>query len=146
MDRWQGTWGPKHHETILASPGCGNVKEDLKSCAEPEYPEISIANNSNPTLERENNFNSVGELSISSSLVTQVSGSNYINLQGGGSEASSCHLPPPTESQSATSSPLSVRRLSAASVASKVSQNRLSGGNFSGLSFKIEENESKIEI
>ena len=70
--------------------------------------------------------------------------SSCINIEGGGSENPPPHLPPPKKSSSETSSPIIARRLSAASVASRSSQNRLSGGSFKGSRSKLKIVERKL--
>ena len=71
---------------------------------------------------------------------------NQFSVKGGGSGSSLSHLPPPDKSSSASSSPTPLRRLSAASVASRASQNRLSGGSFKGSRSKITVFERKKNI
>ena len=76
------------------------------------------------------------DLPISLDSATPLS-SKFTAFEGGGSESFSNHLPPPSKSYSASSSPVILRRLSATSVASRASQNRLSGGSFRGSRPKI---------
>merc|ERR1712223_898210 len=86
---------------------------------------------------REGSCDRPRNLQIRSILDRQSFPSNDLSVQGGGSESNLYHLPPPDKSSSATSSPVLFRRLSAASVASRASQNRLSGGSFKGSKSKL---------
>ena len=115
-------WGPRSQlsKTNLASSHCDNTKKDI------ENREV-----------REGSYDRPRNLQIRSVLDRQSFPSNYLSVQGGGSESNLYHLPPPDKSSSATSSPVLFRRLSAASVASRASQNRLSGGSFKGSKSKL---------
>ena len=126
---WLGAQGPSFLKTTLASSHCDNTKKDL------ENREV-----------REGSCDRPRNLQIKSVLEQQSFPSSDISVQGGGSESDLYHLPPPTKSSSASSSPVLLRRLSATSVASRASQNRLSGGSFKGSKSKLRIVERKNHV
>ena len=136
-----GTPSPKFSK-ILATSGCDNTDQELnhdsmsKECNTLNSRDIISKHQAS-----ENNIARPSDLQIVPVVAKSLFISNEPGAEGGGSDSISYHLPPP--SRGSSGSPVALRRLSATSVASRASQNRLSGGSFKGSRSKINQIERK---